>query len=114
MRAEECYGTFVQRTWSFTNAVYILYIMIKYNHPHPQGMLKSVYPEVLLCSCIVLPFVINRIKLQTLVCDIIFFIENFEYYSTCIVLLLDQDKAILLKYIIYSTLEMTLVKYILC
>lgn len=88
--------------------------MIKYNHPHPQGMPKSVYPEVLLCSCIVLPFVINRIKLQTLVCDIIFFIENFEYYSTCIVLLLDQDKAILLKYIIYSTLKMTLVKYILC
>lgn len=77
-------------------------------------MLKRVYPEVLLCSCIVLPFVINRIKLQTLVCDIIFFIENFEYYSTCIVLLLDQDKAILLKYIIYSTLKMTLVKYILC
>lgn len=83
--------------------------MIKYNHPHPQGMLKSVYPEVLVCSCIVLPFVINHFSVWQN-----FFIENFEYYSTCIVLLLDQDKAILLKYIIYSTLEMTLVKYILC
>lgn len=49
--------------------------MIKYNHPHPQGMLKSVYPEVLLCSYIVLPFVINRIKLQTLVCDKIFLLR---------------------------------------